>query len=121
MAVGYVENNFVELSFKGPVDKINEAIEKMVNLGFIKIETHFSQNKQVPWRAAFSEMSPDQENGIVLQETRKLAGLTQKRLSELSGIPQRHISEMENAKRPIGKENAKKFAQALDVDYRLFL
>jgi plasmid maintenance system antidote protein VapI len=47
--------------------------------------------------------------------------MTQTRLSELTGIPQRHISEMEQGKRPIGKENAKKLAKALDTDYRMFL
>jgi transcriptional regulator with XRE-family HTH domain len=42
-------------------------------------------------------------------------------LSGLTGIPQRHISEMENGKRPIGKKNAKKFAEVLKIDYRVFL
>lgn len=40
----------------------------------------------------------------------------------LTGIPQRHISEMENGKRGIGKERARKIAEALHVsDYRFFL
>jgi transcriptional regulator with XRE-family HTH domain len=47
--------------------------------------------------------------------------LTQARLAELTGIPQRHISEMENGKRTIGKEAAKKPAKALNTDYRVFL
>ena len=49
-------------------------------------------------------------------------GFTQKQLSELTGIPQRHISEMENGKRGIGKERARKLADALRVeDYRFLL
>ena len=47
--------------------------------------------------------------------------MTQAQLSKMTGIPQRHISEMENGKRPIGKENAKKLAKALNCDYRRFL
>ena len=43
------------------------------------------------------------------------------RLAELTSIPQRHISEMERGKRSIGKERAKKLAEALNVDYRVFL
>ena len=31
------------------------------------------------------------------------------------------ISEMENGKRPIGKETAKRLASALNMDYRVFL
>ena len=47
--------------------------------------------------------------------------MTQHQLAERCGLPQRHISEMENGKRPIGKENAKRLAAALHVDYRVFL
>ncbi len=44
------------------------------------------------------------------------------KLSQKTGIPQHQISEMENCKRGIGKERARKLAQALNVsDYRLFL
>jgi plasmid maintenance system antidote protein VapI len=39
----------------------------------------------------------------------------------MTGIHRRHISEMENGKRPIGKENAKKLAKVLNADYRMFL
>jgi transcriptional regulator with XRE-family HTH domain len=46
---------------------------------------------------------------------------TEKQVAELTGIAQHHISEMENGKRPIGKETAKKLAKALNIDYRVFL
>lgn len=57
----------------------------------------------------------------ILRGARSKAEITQARLSELTGIPQRHISEMEQGKRTIGKESAKKLATALHVDYRVFL
>jgi len=41
--------------------------------------------------------------------------------NSLTGIAQHHISEMENGKRPIGKETAKKLAAVLNGDYRIFL
>jgi len=34
---------------------------------------------------------------------------------------QRHISEMENGKRTIGKELAKRLGKALNADYKVFL
>jgi plasmid maintenance system antidote protein VapI len=37
------------------------------------------------------------------------------------GIPQRHLSEMEKGKRPIGKEMAKRLANALKTHYKVFL
>lgn len=61
------------------------------------------------------------EKVIALRGYRNREDLTQRQLAELTGIPQRHLSEMENGKRPIGKENARKIGQALNVDYRFLL
>jgi DNA-binding XRE family transcriptional regulator len=58
---------------------------------------------------------------IALRAYRNREGLTQKQVAELTGIPQHHISEMENGKRSIGKERAKKLAEALHCDYRQLL
>ncbi len=60
--------------------------------------------------------------GAALRGARYREGVTQRGLAELTGIPQRHISEMENGKRQIGRERARKLAEALHVgDYRVFL
>lgn len=70
------------------------------------------------------EVFPELEEnraGVSLRGLRYREDLSQARLAELTGIPQRHISEMENGKRPIGKENARKLAEALNADYRVFL
>jgi DNA-binding XRE family transcriptional regulator len=70
------------------------------------------------------ELSPEttwNRGGISIRGGRGKEGLTQKQLAELTGIAQHHISEMENGKRPIGKETARKLAAALNVDYRIFL
>ena len=57
-----------------------------------------------------------------LRGARAREGLTQRELASRTGIPQRHISEMESGKRTIGKERARKLAEALHVaDYRVFL
>jgi DNA-binding XRE family transcriptional regulator len=73
---------------------------------------------------SIEELSPEMtwnRGGIAIRGGRGKEGLTQKQLAELTGIAQHHISEMENGKRPIGKETAKKLAAALNVDYRVFL
>ena len=73
------------------------------------------------WRNAFPGLL-DNEPGTYLAGARHREGLTQRQLAEKTGIPQRHISEMENGKRGIGKERARKIAEALNVsDYRIFL
>lgn len=62
------------------------------------------------------------EQQAALRAYRIREGFTQKQLSDLTGIPQRHISEMENGKRGIGKERARKLADALHVgDYRFLM
>jgi len=64
----------------------------------------------------------DNEHQVALRAYRTRENLTQKQLASLTGIPQHHISEMENGKRGIGKDRARKLADALHVsDYRVFL
>lgn len=58
---------------------------------------------------------------VALRGARYRAEFTQKQLAEKLGIRQHHLSEMENAKRPIGKEMAKKLAAVLAADYKVFL
>ena len=70
------------------------------------------------YKRTMAAMTP----GKALRIYRENAGLTQTALGErVGGIPRQHISNMENGKRPIGKENAKRLAAALHVDYRVLL
>ena len=70
------------------------------------------------YKRTMAAMTP----GKALRIYRENAGLTQAALGErIGGVPRQHISNMENGKRPIGKENAKRLAAALHVDYRVFL
>ena len=73
---------------------------------------------------SIAEVFPEyvgKEQEVALRAYRTREGLTQKRLAEFTGIPQHHISEMENGKRSIGKERAKKLAEVLHCDYRRLL
>jgi len=73
--------------------------------------------ESIPWEKSF----PNYNSSVALRGARHKESLTQKELAKLIGIGQHHISEMENGKRPIGKEMAKKFAEVLHIDYRVFL
>jgi transcriptional regulator with XRE-family HTH domain len=42
-------------------------------------------------------------------------------LAEKTGVPQSHISQMENGELGIGKEQAMRLGEVLNLDYRLFL
>jgi len=112
----------VSMTFIGPVSMMQTAIETMQKLGFQ--EEHLSGSQQIedsiPWRESiyFKDMPFP---GSYLAGFRHREGLTQAELAERSGIPRRHISEMENGRRPIGKLNAKKLAETLNIDPRLLL
>jgi transcriptional regulator with XRE-family HTH domain len=73
-----------------------------------------------PWRDALP-YKQDELPSVFLSGARYREDLTQAELSNRTGIPRRHISEMENGKRPIGKQNARKLADALNVAPRRFL
>ncbi len=78
--------------------------------------------KNISWReAAKRDIRKHSEGGQMLRATRFKVEVSQKLLAESIGISQHHISEMENGKRPIGKEMAKRFAAFFKMDYRLFL
>jgi ribosome-binding protein aMBF1 (putative translation factor) len=104
----------VALTFTGPAAQVREAVKAMRALGFQESE------EAVPWREAFP-YTDEQLPGVFLSGARYREGLTQAWLSARTGIPRRHISEMENGKRPIGRQNARKLAEVLNVDPRRFL
>ena len=77
---------------------------------------------RISWReAAKKDIRKHSEGGLILRGSRFKEDVTQKELAEAVGVSQHHISEMENGKRPIGKEMAKRFADFFKLDYRLFL
>ena len=112
----------VSMTFTGPVAMIAQALEVMRSLGF-ETEEQVIRNQQaegsIPWRE--SKYFANVHAGTYLSGARYRENLTQVELAERSGIPRRHISEMENGRRPIGKLNAKKLAETLNIDPRLLL
>jgi plasmid maintenance system antidote protein VapI len=78
--------------------------------------------KSIPWRAAArKDLEKHSEGGQMLRGSRHKNDMTQKALAEVIGVSPHHISEMENGKRTIGKEMARRFADFFKTDYRIFL
>jgi len=92
-----------------------KAIETLKPLGFM------DASDSVPWRDAYPEYKDEDLPGVCLRGSRHKEGFIQKQLADMIGVPQRHISEMENGKRPIGKEMAKRLGKALNIGYKVFL
>ncbi len=104
----------VVLSFAVPSARVEEVMRAMRGMG---VEP---ARDSVPWREVLN-YTDEEMPGVLLSGARYREGMTQAKLSEITGIPRRHISEMENGKRTIGKQNARKLGAALHVAPRLLL
>lgn len=61
------------------------------------------------------------EPGLLLKGLRHREGLSQIELARILNISQTNLSAMENGRRAIGKELAKRIAEKFEIDYRNFL
>ena len=117
-----IMNGFVEIRLRGvPSDKaglISEAIEKILNLAGMSLQNTEEDDGNL---YSIEEVFPDFHIGHALRGLRSREGLTQKQLAEMIGVKPSHISEMENGKRSIGKNMAKRLAKALRTVYKVFL
>jgi transcriptional regulator with XRE-family HTH domain len=68
-----------------------------------------------------AEVFPQRTPGTLLQGARYREDLTQAELAKRSGVPRRQISEIENDRRSVDKQTAKRLSQVLNMDIRLLL
>ncbi|STX81311.1 Antitoxin PezA [Legionella busanensis] len=61
------------------------------------------------------------EPGLLLKGLRHREGLSQIEFAKLLNISQTNLSAMENGRRAIGKEFAKRIGEQFNIDYRNFL
>jgi len=85
-----------------------------------EVQNPATEKEVIPWREVL-DVPEEEMPGICLSGARYRECMTQEQLAKATGIPRRHISEMENNKRTIDKERAKRMAEVLNVDYRVFL
>ena len=113
---------FVDIHLRGiPSDKaelVKETIKKILDLAGMPLQSVEEDDDGV---YSIGEVFPEFHIGHALRGLRSREGLTQKQLAEIIGAKPSNISEMENGKRPIGKEMAKRLAKALRTDYKVFL
>ena len=114
--------DFTEIHYRVPADKHERACKYLKKIGAVEVVDEADDS--IPWRESelFKEsIEKYGEIGPALRGLRYREDLTQVALSKKTGISQHHISEMENGKRTIGKQNARKLAKALNSNYRIFL
>jgi len=102
----------------GDALRISKAIQDLLNKAGESVREVNADGDEL---FTLEEVFPANTPGAMLRGARFKEDMTQVQLAESSGIPRRHISEMENNRRSIGKERAKRLAEVLKVDYRLLL
>jgi DNA-binding XRE family transcriptional regulator len=107
-----ITKDFAELCLRYhlPEDKINkikEAVESILGEGDETV--------------SLEELFPDLHQGSAIKGLRLRENLTQEQLAQMIGVKRNNLSEMENGKRPIGKKMARRLAEALKTDYKVFL
>jgi|SRR3989344_3914380 len=101
---------------------VRTKIRRIKNRRFSSTRKRQKREDFIPWREVYKkEIGAFSEGGLMLRGSRHKVGVTQQALAGALGISQHHISEMENGKRPIGKEMAKRLAEYFETDYRIFL
>jgi DNA-binding XRE family transcriptional regulator len=83
---------------------------------------HKKKEVSIDWKDAFKETFGDMPSSAVsLKGMRNREGWTQAELGKKLDISQANLSKMENGKRAIGKNIAKRLAEVFKTDYRVFL
>jgi DNA-binding transcriptional regulator YiaG len=112
----------ISITLTGPNAKLGAVLAAIRKYGFETADDISADaGEAIPWRKSHHYNDPAKLPGQILAGARYRENLTQEELSERTGIPRRHISEMENGRRPIGKTNARKLSEVLNVDPRRFL
>lgn len=81
-----------------------------------------SDDKHISIDDLFSDLTQESgEPGVLLKGLRYREGLSQIDFAKKLNVSQANLSAMENGRRAIGKELAKRIADLFEVDYRIFL
>jgi ribosome-binding protein aMBF1 (putative translation factor) len=121
------ENKPCEVIIRMPGEKeIHSYIPKMACK---KLEVFLSKYSEeslgeetIDWReVAKDSFEKYGEAGTYIRGARYREGLSQKTLAALSGVSQENISRIENGKRAVGEQVAKKLAKSLNIDYKMLL
>ncbi len=108
---------------KSRLAKVKAALLKLeckVRLARPKASASAPEVPEKEWYT-IEELFPESAPGRALRAYRLREDMTQKRLAEVVGISVQNLSHMENGRRPVSKEMAKRLAKALNTDWRLLL
>jgi DNA-binding XRE family transcriptional regulator len=116
-----IDNTHMSVNLKIPIDEFNNITNvirsALSNSGHVVTEVDKNGERLYTIAEVFPEASP----GMMLRGLRGKLELTRTQFAKRIGVSRRHISEMENNKRTIGIDMAKRIAVEFNVPYKLFL
>jgi DNA-binding XRE family transcriptional regulator len=121
MTLHTLDNNRAVINLELPAEvaaRTAEAIRHL--LAFGGQEVQWLDEEGEPFLSV-EEVFPEMCPAMVLRGFRGKNDMTQAEFAERVGITQHHVSEMENGKRSITIDMAKRIGQAFNVSYKLFL
>lgn len=99
-------------------DEIMQALHDVMHaLGYTLNVDAPDDNSMYP----ASEVFPDGSPAMALRGLRVREDITQAEMAERLGLKQHHVSEMENGKRSIGLDMAKRIGDEFGISYKVFL
>jgi len=117
-----VDSHNALISLKVPTNDVNAVMDTI--RGVLALSGHdVAQLDEDTGERLYSveEVFPEATPGMMLRGLRGKEELTQAGFAKRLGISQHHVSEMENNKRAIGIDMAKRIAEAFSVPYKMFL
>lgn len=108
-------NDILHVVYKNHVYHIPESVAK-------KYEDKSKTADKILPEYVFAEVEKKYTKpGVLLKGTRHREGLTQVEMAKKINVTQADLSKMENGKRPIGKNIAKRIEKLFGIDYHYFL
>lgn len=90
--------------------------------GIIVLLKEYEVEEKRDWRKVLEkDLSQSSESAIALKGVRIRDGLSQKELAKLLDISQSLVAQIENGKREITKDVAKRLGEIFNVGYKVFL
>jgi DNA-binding XRE family transcriptional regulator len=116
----HVKTPRTKVNIEGVISsKLLKALKEDFGDKLIIEDDEYELAKNMNW---YKKISAEMTSGDHMKVYRETRGLTQNLLGKkLGGISRHHISDMENGRRPIGKEVAKKLAEIFNTSVEKFL
>jgi len=118
-----ITNDYANLYLRVPkrnISNVKRTIENVLLLANINFSLK-TEPEDEESTITLEDLFPDLHSGSAIKGLRYREGLTQEKLAKKINVTRKHISEIENGKREIDKDLAKRLSTALNTDYKVFM